>query len=207
MLVTEAAVDELNFSKDAGLIPAVIQHAETGNVLMLGYMSIESLRATLIRQRVVFFSRSRRELWEKGLTSGNHLDLIDIRCDCDKDALLVRALPAGPTCHLGTDSCFGEDCEPTNGFLAELDSVIASRRGAAPDLSYTAKLFAAGPQRMAQKVGEEGVETALAGACQDDSRLLGESADLLYHLMVLLRGRDLSLGDVTQELRRRHRPG
>jgi phosphoribosyl-ATP pyrophosphohydrolase/phosphoribosyl-AMP cyclohydrolase len=207
MLVSESGIGQVDFAKDNGLLPAIVQHARTGNVLMLGYMSEESLRATLARGRVVFFSRSRRELWEKGLTSGHHLDLIDIRTDCDRDALLVRVLPAGPTCHLGTVSCFGDDCEPPAGFLGELDAVIASRRGAAPDVSYTAKLFSAGPQRMAQKVGEEGVETALAGACQDDSRLLGESADLVYHLLVLLRGRDLDLAAVTEELRRRHRAG
>ena len=161
-------------------------------VLMLGYMDREALAATLARGRVVFFSRSRQRLWEKGETSGNSLQLVDIRCDCDADTLLVIALPAGPVCHTGTASCFGD--EPLTAaaplsFLAELEQLIAQRIAAAPEGSYTARLYAGGVRRMAQKVGEEGLEVASAGAGRTDAALLGECADLLYHLLVLLRAR------------------
>lgn len=205
MLVSSEQLDGLDFDKSAGLLPAVIQHARTGTVLMLGYMNRESLQASLERRRVVFYSRSRRELWEKGATSGHVLDLVDIRADCDRDALLVRALPRGPTCHLGTRSCFGDGIDAPGAFLGELDGIVGSRRGAPANASYTARLLADTPLRRAQKVGEEGLETALAGACQDNASLLAESADLVFHLLVLLHGRNLDLDRLSAELARRHR--
>jgi phosphoribosyl-ATP pyrophosphohydrolase/phosphoribosyl-AMP cyclohydrolase len=198
----------LDFDKGGGLLPAVVQHARTGVVLMLGYMNAEALRATLERRRVVFWSRSRSRLWEKGETSGNHLALVDLHTDCDRDTLLVLAEPAGPVCHLGTLSCFGDGSGPAAAplaFLAQLESIVESRVAAAStEASYTARLVAAGPQRMAQKVGEEGLEVALAAVCETDEKLVGESADLVFHLLVLLRARGLGLADVVAELARRH---
>jgi phosphoribosyl-ATP pyrophosphohydrolase/phosphoribosyl-AMP cyclohydrolase len=205
MLVSSTHLDSLDFEKSAGLMPAVVQHARTGTVLMLGYMNRESLQASLERRKVVFYSRSRRELWEKGATSGHVLQLVDIRADCDRDALLVRAIPHGPTCHLGTRSCFGNDTDAPGAFLGELDGIVADRRAAPVASSYTALLLADTPLRRAQKVGEEGLETALAGACQGDASLLAESADLVFHLLVLLHGRNLDLGKLSAELQRRHR--
>ena len=204
MLVSSTQLDSLDFAKCAGLMPAVVQHARTGTVLMLGYMNRESLQASLERRKVVFYSRSRQELWKKGATSGHVLELVDIRTDCDRDALLVRAIAHGPTCHLGTRSCFGDDTGAPGGFLGELDGIVTSRRGAPVATSYTARLLADTPLRRAQKVGEEGLETALAGACQDDASLLAEAADLVFHLLVLLHGRNLDLGKLTAELERRH---
>jgi phosphoribosyl-ATP pyrophosphohydrolase/phosphoribosyl-AMP cyclohydrolase len=165
------------------------------------------LAATLARSRVVFFSRSRQRLWEKGETSGNFLQLIDIRADCDADTLLIIARPEGPVCHTGSSSCFGD--EPLTAaaplsFLLELEQLIAERIAEAPEGSYTARLYASGVRRVAQKVGEEGLEVALAGAGEPDQALLGECADLLYHLLVLLRSRGLPLAAVIEELRRRH---
>lgn len=190
-----------------GLIPAVVQDASTGAVLMLAWMNAEALAETMRRVRVVFFSRSRQKLWEKGETSGNTLDLVDLRLDCDGDTLLVLARPQGPTCHTGTTTCFGEpasiDATPL-AFLSELESVIAARAGTDPSTSYTAKLFAAGTRRIAQKVGEEGLETALAAVAQGEQELVGESADLLFHLLVLLKERGITLGRVVAELRARH---
>jgi phosphoribosyl-ATP pyrophosphohydrolase/phosphoribosyl-AMP cyclohydrolase len=200
-------LSRLDFNKGDGLLPAIIQHADTGAVLMLGYMNAAALQATQARGRVVFYSRSRRQLWEKGETSGHTLKLDAIRTDCDADTLLITARPLGPTCHEGTMTCFG-DAPLTGatrlGFLAQLAGVIEQRITDAPADSYTAKLFAGGPQRMAQKVGEEGVEVALAAVSQSDIKLVSESADLLFHLMVLLRSRNLSLPDVVSELEARH---
>ena len=200
-------VDSLDFDKTGGLLPAIIQHAATGAVLMLGYMSRESLRATLSRRRVVFFSRSRQRLWEKGETSGHTLELIAARADCDRDTLLVTALPAGPVCHLDTATCFGDD-SPAAGarlsFLGALEGVIAARVADRPEGSYTARLYAEGPKRLAQKVGEEGLEVALAAVAESDPALIAESADLLYHLLLLLTSRGLRLEHVVAELESRH---
>ena len=200
-------VDSLDFDKTGGLLPAIIQHAATGAVLMLGYMSRESLRETLTRRRVVFFSRSRQRLWEKGETSGHTLELIAARADCDRDTLLVTALPAGPVCHLGTATCFGDD-SPAGGarltFLGALEGVIAARVADRPEGSYTARLYAEGPKRLAQKVGEEGLEVALAAVAESDQALIAESADLLYHLLLLLASRGLRLEHVVAELESRH---
>lgn len=205
--ITSADTHRIDWDKTAGLVPAIIQHAVTGQVLMLGYMNREALQVTFERRHVVFYSRSKQRLWEKGETSGHTLALADVHLDCDADTLLVTAVPAGPVCHTGTATCFGD--EPTTdagrlGFLAELEHIIAARIAASPEGSYTAKLYAAGPQRMAQKVGEEGVEVALAAVGRSDGELLDESADLLFHLMVLLRGRGLALEQVVAQLQRRH---
>jgi phosphoribosyl-AMP cyclohydrolase / phosphoribosyl-ATP pyrophosphohydrolase len=205
--LTVADLASLDFDKSAGLLPAIIQHAHSGAVLMLGYMNREALRETLTRGRVVFFSRSRQRLWEKGETSGQTLSLIDVRTDCDRDTLLVSALPAGAVCHLGTLTCFGENSPAGSGspaFLATLQQVIARRIADRPQGSYTARLYAEGPRRIAQKVGEEGLEVALAGAADTDEQLLSESADLLYHLLLLLQSRGLRLEQVVAQLQARH---
>jgi len=207
MMSDPGDLSRLNFGKGDGLLPAIIQDADSGAVLMLGYMNAEALAATQARGRVVFYSRSRRTLWEKGETSGHTLNVEAIRTDCDADTLLITARPMGPTCHEGTTTCFG-DTPVTGatrlGFLAQLAGIIEQRRGESADRSYTARLFAAGPARMAQKVGEEGVEVALAAVAETDDKLLSESADLLFHLMVLLRSRNLRLDDVVNELASRH---
>lgn len=202
-----ADIDTLDFDKAGGLLPAIVQHAHSGAVLMLGYMTREALSETLSRRRVVFFSRSRRRLWEKGETSGNTLRLAAVRTDCDRDALLVTALPAGPVCHLGTPSCFGAEAPEAPAplaFLGALEAVIAQRIAERPEGSYTARLYAAGPKRIAQKVGEEGLEVALAAVAEPDDKLVGEAADLLYHLLLLLASRGLRLEQVLAELRSRH---
>jgi len=201
--MTAPASDAIDWSKGAGLVPAIVQHATSGRVLMLGYMSRESYELTLAEGQAVFFSRSKQRLWRKGETSGNTLEVRDIRLDCDADTLLVRAVPAGPTCHLGTASCFGETVPAT--LLDELEEVIQGRLAQRPEDSYVAKLAAAGVARAAQKVGEEGVETALAAVTRDDDGLAEESADLLFHLLVLLRIRGLSLEDLLAKLAARRR--
>lgn len=206
--------ERLDWSKGDGLVPAIVQHAVSGAVLMLGYMNREALAATLARGRAVFFSRTRQRLWEKGETSGHTLSVQAVRTDCDADTLLVSALPNGPVCHNGTASCFGDAplaAAERLAFLATLQRIIAERIASAaatpagaPPASYTARLFASGLRRMAQKVGEEGLEVALAAVVQDDTQLIGECADLLFHLLVLLRGRSLGLEAVVGELQRRH---
>ena len=171
-------------------------------MLMLGYMDREALATTLASGHVSFHSRSRGRLWTKGETSGHWLDLVDIAVDCDSDTLLVQANPRGPTCHLGRASCFPD---APGDFIAELDALVADRARERPPGSYTTILLDAGPKRIAQKVGEEGVETALAAVVEDDAALLGESADLVFHLLVLLRARGLGLRELTATLRKRHR--
>lgn len=190
----------LAWDKQGGLLPAIVQHADTLQVLMLGYMDREALRATLDTGLVTFRSRSRQRLWQKGETSGNLLALAGIAADCDGDALLVLARPAGPTCHLGVASCFAG--APADG-LAELDALVARRERERPPGSYTTGLFEAGVRAIAQKVGEEGVEAALASVVEDDDSLAGEAADLLFHLLVLLRARGLSLREARAVLARR----
>lgn len=196
-------LESLAWDKQDGLLPAIIQDATTQRVLMLGYMNREALAATLESRRVTFFSRSKARLWMKGESSGDVLDLVSLEVDCDADTLLVQAVPRGPTCHLGRVSCFPD--APGN-FLAELDALIATRERERPEGSYTTKLFEAGTRRIAQKVGEEGVETALAAVAQDEAALLGEAGDLIYHLIVLLRARGLGLADAVELLRSRHAP-
>lgn len=194
-------VDTLDWSKQDGLIPAIVQDADTLQVLMLGYMSRLSLQHTIEQGEAVFFSRSRSRLWRKGETSGNVLKVVSVSMDCDADTLLVLVHPAGPVCHLDRTSCFAD--APSN-FLAALDKVIEGRHKVPVPGSYTSALFAGGVRRMAQKVGEEGVETALAAVVESDSAVLGEAADLAYHLLVLLRARGLGLTDLTAQLHLRH---
>lgn len=205
--MTPDQVRTLAWDKGAGLLPAIVQHARTGQVLMLAFMNQEALRMTLSTGRAVFFSRSRGQLWTKGETSGNYLNVVDVSVDCDADSILVLADPLGPTCHKGTESCFA-DALPTDvqslSFLRVLEATVANRMAAKPEGSYTARLVAEGPGRIAQKVGEEGVETALAAVTRDDAGLLSECADLVYHLVVLLKSRDLELDDLVAELRSRH---
>lgn len=200
-------IDTLAWEKGGGLPPAVVQDAKSGSVLMLGYMNRESLRSTLTDGRVTFFSRSKNRLWTKGETTGHFLDVVSVQADCDRDALLITADPKGPTCHTGARSCFGEvltDAQEV-AFLTRLEGVIAQRIRDRPEGSYTARLWSEGPTRIAQKVGEEGVEVALAAVTQPDDRLIGESADLLFHLALLLKSRNLSLSDAVRELEQRHR--
>lgn len=196
-------IDALAWDKQGGLLPAVVQDATSLRVLMLGYLSPAALRETLRSGRVTFFSRSRQRLWTKGESSGHWLELVAIEPDCDGDALLLRARPHGPTCHLQRCSCFA--AAPADP-LAALDALVAHRAVRRPPGSYTTQLLQAGVRAIAQKVGEEGVETALAGVCQDDAALCGEAADLLYHLLVLLHARGLQLDDVRAVLAARHRP-
>ena len=196
--------DALAWGKMDGLLPVVVQDASTSVVLMLGYMNRAALAATQRDGLVTFYSRSKQRLWRKGETSGNLLNLVAIRTDCDSDALLIAAQPAGPTCHLGTDSCF--DAEPEGAaWLASLERIVAQRASAAPADSYTARLLAEGLPKVAQKVGEEGVEVALAAVTRDVDGVTEEAADLLFHLLVLLRSREISLGAVVDCLRERHR--
>jgi len=196
-------IARLDWEKQQGLLPAIVQDVHNGRVLMLGYMNREALEATLATEQVTFWSRSKQRLWTKGETSGNGLTLVSIETDCDRDSLLVTARPLGPTCHEGTTSCFKE--APSN-FLADLDLFIRDRELDRPPGSYTAELFALGTRGVAQKVGEEAVETALASVTQDDHALLGEAADLMYHLTVLLRSRGLSMNTVVEVLKARHLP-
>ncbi len=199
-------IDHLAWEKMGGLIPAIVQDAFDGRVLMQGFMNEEALATTLESGKVSFWSRSREQLWTKGETSGNTLDLVEIHVDCDRDCLLVSARPEGPTCHLGTDTCFDGQgrVTPELAFLAELERVIAQRDEDRPEGSYTTTLFESGIKRIAQKVGEEGVETALAAVAGGDEELLNESADLIYHLLVLLRSRKLELGSLVEVLKVRH---
>ena len=194
-------LERVDWDKQAGLVPAVVQDASTLRVLMLGYMDRAAVQATCDTGHVTFYSRSKRRLWTKGESSGHFLDVVSIDVDCDADTLLVLAHPHGPTCHLGRTSCFPE---APGSFLAELDALLAQRERERPSDSYTTRLFEGGIRRIAQKVGEEGVETALAAVAQDDDALLGEAADLLYHLQVLLRARGRSLDDAVAVLRSRH---
>lgn len=202
--VGEQRLEQLDWDKADGLLPAIVQHWQSGEVLMLGYMNAEALQKTRASGQVTFYSRSRQCLWTKGETSGNTLTCKALHADCDADTVLILAAPNGPTCHLGTATCFGEDVGPSLAFLGQLDRLIAERESQRPEGSYATKLFAAGVKRIAQKVGEEGVETALAGVVENDDALIGESADLVYHLLVLLHARGLGLADVTSKLRERH---
>jgi len=205
--ITATDAGTLDFGKGDGLLPAVVQHADSGAVLMVGYMNADALAQSFARRRVVFFSRSKQRLWMKGETSGHVLDLVDVRTDCDRDALLVTARPNGPVCHVGTATCFGDDtaaAASSLGFLSKLEGVIEKRAVESPEGSYTARLFAQGPKRIAQKVGEEGLEVALAAVAETDDKVVSESADLLYHLLVLLKSRGITLAHVVTELESRH---
>jgi phosphoribosyl-ATP pyrophosphohydrolase/phosphoribosyl-AMP cyclohydrolase len=202
-----ADVDQLDWAKGDGLLPAVVQDARSGAVLMLGFMNRDALRTTLIEKRVTFWSRTRQRLWTKGETSGNWIEADSVTMDCDRDTLLVIGRPAGPVCHTGAPDCFPDHPKTAAtelAFLEKLEGIIAARIADAPESSYTAKLHARGPMRIAQKVGEEGLEVALAAVGGDDVQVVGESADLVFHLLLLLKSRGLSLRDVVRELEQRH---
>jgi len=198
--------DRIDFAKAGGLVPAVVQDADSGVLLMVGFMDRAALDATCASGKVTFFSRSKGRLWTKGETTGHHLEVVSVDADCDDDTIRVLARPHGPTCHRGTATCFDPAPQPTYAFLAALDALVAARERERPAGSYTTKLFEGGVRRIAQKVGEEGVETALAAVAQDEAALTGEAADLVFHLLVLLRARGLSLADVVAELAKRHSP-
>ncbi|MBR8842182.1 MULTISPECIES: bifunctional phosphoribosyl-AMP cyclohydrolase/phosphoribosyl-ATP diphosphatase HisIE [Pseudoalteromonas] len=203
MIINKQNIAKVDFDKSA-LIPAIVQDVLTGVVLMQGFMNREALEVTLEKQLVTFYSRSKSRLWTKGETSNNVLTLVEVHTDCDKDSLLIYAKPQGPTCHLGTESCFAETM-PELAFLGKLERVIAQRKNASPESSYTASLFAKDLSRSCQKVGEEGVEVALAAMKNDNEELLNESADLLYHLIVLLQRQGLTLSEVVSTLKDRHK--
>ncbi len=198
--------DTLDFAKGDGLIPAIVQDADTLQVLTLAYMDRAALDETIASGEATFFSRSRGGRWRKGETSGNRLTVVSITPDCDGDALVLAVRPMGPACHLGTTSCFGAETAPGVGRIAALERTIAERAAADPDSSWTARLLAQGPKRAAQKVGEEGVETALAGAAGPDEEVASEAADLVYHLLVLLRSRHMVFQDVLDVLAKRAQP-
>ncbi len=195
----------LNYDEHSGLIPAIVQDANTGRVLMLGYMNPEALEETQRSGRVTFYSRSRQRLWTKGEESGNFLELVELSEDCDRDTLLVKAIPHGPTCHKGTDTCWQESNEEHFGFLGHLERVIEDRRQKAPKDSYVASLFDKGINKIAQKVGEEAVELVIEAKDDSEELFLNESADLLFHLLILLKAKGHSLSDVTAVLRERHK--
>ena len=198
----------IDFNKGNGLVPAVVQDAVTGKVLMLGYMNEESYKLTLEKGLVTFYSRSRKTLWTKGETSGNYLQLRDILIDCDGDTLLVKAVPSGPVCHTGKDTCFGEENDPQSAsstdFLSYLEGVIRDRKEHPQEGSYTNRLFSKGINKIAQKVGEEAVELIIEAKDDDKELFLGEAADLMYHLLVLLTEKDCTLSEVTDVLKSRH---
>jgi phosphoribosyl-ATP pyrophosphohydrolase/phosphoribosyl-AMP cyclohydrolase len=198
----------LDWEKMNGLLPAIVQDANSGAVLMMGYMNPSALAATEATGRVTFWSRSKGRLWTKGESSGHFLEVRSISADCDRDTLLILAQPLGPACHLGTATCWGEDAPRTAAqglqFLATLEEIVAQRIAARPQGSYTAKLVSEGLTRIAQKVGEEGLELALAAVAQADSQIIAEAADLLYHTVLLLKFKGLSLAQVAAELESRH---
>ena len=198
---------EIDFEKTGGLVPAIIQDANTKNVLMLGYMNQEAFDKTMATGKVTFWSRSRNCLWTKGETSGNFLDLVSIKNDCDNDTLLVKAVPHGPTCHTGTDTCWGEDNESNPlAFLSELQDFIERRHKEMPEGSYTTSLFQKGVNRIAQKVGEEALETVIEATNGTNDKLIYEASDMFYHLIVLLTEKGLRIEDVAAELQKRHVP-
>ena len=195
----------LDFEKMGGLIPAIIQDNNTNKVLMLGFMNEEALEQTLSSGKVTFFSRTKNRLWMKGETSGNTLSVVSITPDCDNDTLLIKAIPAGPVCHKGTDTCFGEKNEENIMFLKYLQNFIERRRQEMPEGSYTTTLFQKGVNRMAQKVGEEAVETVIEATNGTEDRLIYGASDLIYHLIVLLTSKGLRIDDLARELKKRHK--
>jgi len=203
-LMNEQQLASLDWAKVDNLMPVVVQNRTSGKVLMLGYVNQEALTATLESGKMTFFSRTKQRLWCKGESSGNFLNVLEISADCDNDTLLAIVDPIGPTCHLGTESCFKGELQPALTFIADLEQVIAGRKGADPESSYTASLYARGTKRIAQKVGEEGVEVALAAMAKDMDELTCEGADLIYHLTVLLQNEGLQLSDIAAKLQERH---
>ncbi len=198
-------INRAEWAKGDGLLPAIIQNPDTGAILMLGYMNKDAYEATIKGGQVTFFSRSKQRLWTKGETSGNTLDLVSVELDCDNDTLLIMARPNGPTCHTGTTTCFNDKNLPATLFLNQLQNLIVARHKDMPQGSYTTSLFTEGKARIAQKVGEEGVELALARMKDDSNEVTNEAADLLFHMMVLLQDAGLSLGDVIGVLQSRHK--
>ena len=200
----------IDFQKMGGLVPAIIQDAETRNVLMLGFMNEEAYAKTIQTGKVTFWSRTRQTLWTKGETSGNFLELVSMAVDCDNDTLLVKVIPHGPTCHTGTDTCWGEENTPKDesplGFLKELQDFIELRHKEMPEGSYTTRLFRDGVNKMAQKVGEEALETVIEATNGTNDKLIYEAGDMIYHLMVLLTSKQLRIEDIAEELRKRHDP-
>ncbi|MCU5774297.1 bifunctional phosphoribosyl-AMP cyclohydrolase/phosphoribosyl-ATP diphosphatase HisIE [Erwiniaceae bacterium BAC15a-03b] len=203
-MLTQQQLSSLDWVKTDGMMPVVVQHRVSGEVLMHGYMNQEALSKTLSEGNVTFFSRTKQRLWTKGETSGHFLQVVSITPDCDNDTLLVLANPIGPTCHKGTSSCFSPAAADWT-FLYQLEQLLAERKHADPESSYTARLYASGTKRIAQKVGEEGVETALAATVNDRHELTNEASDLIYHLLVLLQDQDLDLSTVIENLRERHK--
>lgn len=198
----------IDFEKMNGLVPAIIQDSITKNVLMLGFMNEEAYQKTLATKRVTFYSRSRKCLWTKGETSGNYLELVSMKPDCDNDTLLVKVIPHGPTCHTGTDTCWGEENKRNPLlFLSELQDFINKRHEEMPEKSYTTSLFKDGTNRMAQKVGEEVLEAVIEAVSGNDDRLIYECSDMFYHLVVLLTSKGLRIEQVAAELAERHQPG
>lgn len=199
--------ERINWEKVDGLVPAIIQDFQSSQVLMMGYMNQDALAKTGETGQVTFFSRTKERLWTKGETSGNVLQLVNISLDCDNDTLLVRVNPIGPTCHTGTTTCWDGDAQEESQmvWLHQLEQLLAARKSADPDSSYTASLYARGTKRISQKVGEEGVEVALAATSGDKAELVCESADLIYHLLVLLQDQGLSMNDVVNKLKERHK--
>ena len=199
---------ELNFKKMGGLVPAIVQDNETRKVLMLGFMNEEAYQKTLETKKVTFYSRSRKCLWTKGETSGNYLNVVNIKCDCDNDTLLIKVIPDGPVCHKGTDTCWGEtNMSNPLVFLSTLQDFIEKRHEEMPDGSYTTSLFKDGLNRMAQKVGEEALEAVIEAVNGDDERLIYEASDMFYHLIVLLTEKGIRIERIADELRSRHEPG
>ncbi|MGL5429526.1 MAG: bifunctional phosphoribosyl-AMP cyclohydrolase/phosphoribosyl-ATP diphosphatase HisIE [Vibrio sp.] len=199
--------ERIDWQKVDGLVPAIVQDFQSSQVLMLGYMNPEALQKTLETEQVTFFSRSKQRLWTKGETSGHVLQLKNIALDCDQDTLLVKVNPIGPTCHTGSVTCWDGDAQEESQmvWLHQLEALLAERKHADPSSSYTASLYASGTKRIAQKVGEEGVEVALAATAGDQEELIGESADLIYHLLVLLQDQGLAINDVINKLKQRHK--
>lgn len=205
----------IDFEKMGGLVPAIIQDANTRNVLMLGFMNEEAYEKTLLTGKVTFWSRTRQTLWTKGETSGHYLELVSMAIDCDNDTLLVKVIPHGPTCHTGTDTCWGEENTALQGsplqenalsFLSELQNFIEKRHEEMPEGSYTTRLFHDGVNKMAQKLGEEALETVIEATNGTNNKLVYEASDMLYHLMVLLTSKGLRIDDIATELQKRHDP-
>ena len=198
---------KINFTKYAdGLVPAIVQDAATKTVLMLGFMNQAAVDATLASGKVTFYSRSKNRLWTKGEESGNFLNYISMKEDCDQDTLLIQAIPEGPVCHMGTDTCWGEDNNTSIAFLNKLEQIIAERKNADPSISYVASLFAKGINKIAQKVGEEAVELVIEAKDNNEQLFLDESADLLFHYLILLQSKGYQLDDVVKVLAQRHKP-
>lgn len=196
----------IQFSKYAdGLVPAIIQDNQTGKVLMLGFMNQEAVDVTMSQQKVTFFSRTKNRLWTKGEESGHYLALVNMQLDCDNDTLLIKAIPNGPVCHTGSDTCWGELNSKSTDFLSKLEGIIANRKTAAPESSYVASLFQKGINKIAQKVGEEAVETIIEAKDKNNDLFVGEAADLLFHYLILLQAKGFTLSDITKELEKRHK--